>query len=122
MIVAQWSVRANTTPQFKVFRDVQAVLVGDVGHPIYSGDLARQIGVSVRTIHDAVQRYRGMSLHRYLRLRRLWLVRQRLLTGIYSVKDCALAFGFWHLSDFSRSYRQQFGETPSETLAKSRKG
>jgi transcriptional regulator GlxA family with amidase domain len=69
---------------------------------------------------DAVQRYRGMSLHRYLRLRRLWLVRKQLLAGTHSVKACALAFGFWHLSDFSRGYRAQFGESPSETVARSR--
>jgi transcriptional regulator GlxA family with amidase domain len=35
------------------------------------------------------------------------------------VKACALAFGFWHLGDFSASYRLQFGETPSQTLARS---
>ncbi len=73
--------------------------------------------MSVRTLHDTVLRYRGMSLHRYLRLRRLWLVRGRLLAGAESVKAAALASGFWHLSDFSRSYRQQFGETPSATLS-----
>jgi transcriptional regulator GlxA family with amidase domain len=63
-----------------------------------------------------------MSLHRYLRLRRLWLVRKQLLTGSQSVKASALAFGFWHMGDFSASYRVQFGETPSETLAKVRAG
>jgi AraC family ethanolamine operon transcriptional activator len=120
VVVTKWATRANSARQFKIFRDVQAILSGDVGHPVYSGDLARQIGVSVRTLHDAIKRYRGMSLHRYLRLRRLWLVRQRLLTGAHSVKACALAFGFWHLSDFSRSYRSQFGESPSDTLARSR--
>jgi AraC-like DNA-binding protein len=116
-----WATRANTTRQFKVFSDARIVLAGSVAHPIYSGELARQIGVSVRTLHDAIQRYRGMSLHRYLRLRRLWLVRQQLRAGgAHSVKACALAYGFWHLSDFSRSYRAQFGEAPSETLAASR--
>ncbi|CAN7274881.1 helix-turn-helix domain-containing protein [Bradyrhizobium sp. LjRoot220] len=120
VVTAKWASRANITRQFKVFRDVQAVLSTDVGHPIYSGEIATQIGVSVRTLHDAVQRYRGMSLHRYLRLRRLWLVRQRLRTGADSVKACALAFGFWHLGDFSRLYRAQFGESPSETVARSR--
>lgn len=120
IIPAKWTTRVNATRQFKVFNEVRAVLAGNVAHPIYSGELARQIGVSVRTLHDAVQRYRGMSLHRYLRLRRLWLVRQQLLAGALSVKACALAHGFWHLSDFSRSYRSQFGETPSETLAASR--
>ena len=115
-----WASCANSIAQFKVFRDVQAVLSGDITHPIYSSELARQIGVSVRTMHDAVKRYRGMSLHRYLRLRRLWLVRKCLIEGSQSVKACALAFGFWHLSDFSKSYRSQFGEMPSETLARSR--
>jgi AraC-like DNA-binding protein len=110
----------DATRQFKVFRDVEAALSGDIGHAFYSGDLAKQVGVSVRTMHDAVKRYRGMSLHRYLRLRRLWLVRKRLIAGSQSVKACALAYGFWHLGDFSRSYRSQFGETPSETLARSR--
>ncbi|WP_312009917.1 helix-turn-helix domain-containing protein [Bradyrhizobium australafricanum] len=121
IVPAKWTTRANTTRQFKVFNDARAILAGDVAHPIYSGELARQIGVSVRTLHDAIQRYRGVSLHRYLRLRRLWLVRQQLLAGAPSVKTCALAYGFWHLSDFSRSYRSQFGEAPSETLAASRR-
>ncbi|WP_338824601.1 helix-turn-helix domain-containing protein [Bradyrhizobium septentrionale] len=121
IVPAKWATRANTTRQFKVFNDARAILAGDVAHPIYSGELARQIGVSVRTLHDAIQRYRGVSLHRYLRLRRLWLVRQQLLAGAHSVKACALAYGFWHLSDFSRSYRSQFGEAPSETLAASRR-
>lgn len=120
VVPAKWATRANITRQFKVFMDVQAVLSSDVGHPIYSGDIARQIGVSVRTLHDAVQRYRGMSLHRYLRLRRLWLVRRQLCAGTQSIKACALAFGFWHLGDFSRIYRAQFGEAPSETVARSR--
>lgn len=122
VVTAKWATRANSTGQFKVFRDIQAVLSGDVAQPIYSSELAGQVGVSVRTMHDAVQRYRGMSLHRYLRLRRLWLVRQRLLAGTHSVKACALACGFWHLSDFSRSYRSQFGESPSETRARTRQG
>lgn len=115
-----WAVGADSTRQFKVFRDVESLLSGDIAHPLYSGELARRVGVSVRTMHDAITRYRGMSLHRYLRLRRLWLVRKRLIEGSQSVKACALAFGFWHLSDFSKSYRLQFGETPSETLAKAR--
>ena len=111
---------SNAARQFKVFSEVQALLSDDIAHPVYSGELANQIGVSVRTMHDAIKRYRGMSLHRYLRLRRLWLVRKRLIEGSHSVKACALAFGFWHLGDFSKSYRWQFGGSPSETLARSR--
>jgi AraC-like DNA-binding protein len=120
-IPARWSDQANHSRQFKIFRDIEEALSGQVGDVVYSEQLASQIGVSVRTMHDTVQRYRGMSLHRYLRLRRLWLVRRRLIAGAESVKAAALAYGFWHLSDFAHTYREQFGEMPSETLARSRR-
>lgn len=121
IVPARWSNQANTSRQIKIFRDMEQTLSSHVGDVIYSEELAAHIGVSVRTMHDAVQRYRGMSLHRYLRLRRLWLVRRQLLAGAESVKAAALAYGFWHLSDFAQAYREQFGESPSETLARSRR-
>jgi AraC-like DNA-binding protein len=120
IVPTRWASLANSTRQWAIFREIRDVLEASLGRPIYSGELATQVGVSVRSMHDAILRYHGMSLHRYLRLRRLWLVRRRLLAGAESVKAIALAFGFWHLGDFSASYRLQFGETPSQTLAKSR--
>ncbi|HXI06700.1 MAG TPA: AraC family transcriptional regulator [Bradyrhizobium sp.] len=120
-VPARWTSQANSSRQFRLFRDIEEALAGHLGEVIYSEELAARVGVSVRTMHDAVQRYRGMSLHRYLRLRRLWLVRRQLIAGAESVKAAALAYGFWHLSDFSQAYRQQFDETPSETLARSRR-
>lgn len=120
IVPTRWASRANSARQLRIFREVRAVLDSSLGRPIYSDELARQVGVSVRSIHDAILRYRGMSLHRYLRLRRLWLVRRQLLAGGQSVKATALAFGFWHLGDFSESYRLQFGEMPSQTLARVR--
>lgn len=121
LIPARWTVRPNDERQFKTFQDIRALLSDDLSQPIYSEEIARKLGLSVRTLHDVVRRYRGMSLHRYLRLRRLWLVRRRLLAGADSVKAVALAFGFWHLSDFSKSYRDQFGEMPSQTLERGRR-
>lgn len=112
--------RANPVSQYRIFQSAEALISRDLGEPIYSAELARQIGVSVRTLQGVVQRYRGMPLHQYLRIRRLWLVRRRLLAGAVSVKATALAMGFWHLGDFSRSYRTMFGEMPSETLSRSK--
>ena len=121
LVPARWAARANDVKHFRLFQSVRAALYDDLNQPVYSEDLANKLGLSVRSLHDTVQRYRGMSLHRYLRLRRLWLVRRRLLAGAESVKAPALAYGFWHLSDFSRSYRQQFGEAPSATLERGRR-
>jgi transcriptional regulator GlxA family with amidase domain len=115
-----WMDRAQIVRQYRMFKAIQSAIEHDIGRPIYSDELANRVGISVRTLHNAVQHYRGMSLHQYLRLRRLWLVRQRLLAGAGNVKGVALAFGFWHLGDFARSYRAQFGELPSDTLARAR--
>jgi hypothetical protein len=57
VVDAKWTSRANSIGHFKVLRDIQAVLSGSIGRPVYSGELARHVGVSVRTMHDAVQRY-----------------------------------------------------------------
>lgn len=120
MVAPPWLARVNSVRQVRIFQNIQDILAAGIGAPVYSDELARQVGVSVRTVQDTVLRYTGMSLHRYLRLRRLWLVRQRLREGTHSVKACALAFGFWHLGDFARSYRAEFGETPSQTVARAR--
>ncbi len=103
---------------FRIFNRVEAAIAHDIKGPIYSEALANEVGVSVRMLQNIVMQFRGVSLHRYLRLKRLWLVRQRLLAGHTSVKSCALEYGFWHLSDFSRSYQTLFGEMPSRTLAR----
>jgi AraC family ethanolamine operon transcriptional activator len=103
-----------------IVRKAEDVISASLRNPVYSEELACRVGVSVRTLHSAVLRHRGISLHRYLRLKRLWLVRQRLREGDISVKACALAHGFWHLGEFSKSYRRHFGEAPSETVARAR--
>jgi AraC family ethanolamine operon transcriptional activator len=62
-------------------------------------------------------------MHRYMRLRRLWGVRQQLLRGasLQSIKAVALVNGFWHMGEFAASYRDLFGETPQQTLSADRK-
>jgi AraC family ethanolamine operon transcriptional activator len=89
--------------------------------PLYTGDLASRIGTSPRTLQTAVQAIYGVSLHRYIRLMRLWSAHCQLQSGCPSVKAAALANGFSHMGDFSRSYKSTFGETPSVTLEQTRR-
>lgn len=91
--------------------------------PIYTADLAREFDVSIRTIGGAVSKVRGMSLHQYIRLKRLWATRSRLLKGGgVTVASCARAHGFHHLGEFAAAYRASFHEAPSDTLARGRQG
>jgi AraC family transcriptional regulator, ethanolamine operon transcriptional activator len=104
-------------------RKFDEFVAANAGKTLYSADVARQLGVSVRTLHNAVVAIRGMSMHRYMRLRRLWSVRQQLLRGasLQSIKAVALVNGFWHMGEFTALYRELFGETPQQTLSAARK-
>jgi AraC family ethanolamine operon transcriptional activator len=84
--------------------------------------LAAELGISARTLQTATQSICGTGAHHYRRLRRLWSVRGQLRTGAagLTVKASALANGFSHMGEFSGIYRRAFGETPSQTLARSR--
>jgi AraC family ethanolamine operon transcriptional activator len=53
-----------------------------------------------------------MSLHSYVRWKRLITAREKLQQGM-SVKRAALESGFWHLGEFACDYRNLFGELPS---------
>jgi AraC-like DNA-binding protein len=53
-----------------------------------------------------------MSLHSYVRWKRLLNAHQKLRQGM-GVKRAALESGFWHMGEFARDYRKLFGELPS---------
>jgi transcriptional regulator GlxA family with amidase domain len=61
----------------------------------------------------------GIAPMAYLARLRLHRVRQALLTATNrptTVSAAALDWGFWHFGEFSRAYKECFGELPSETL------
>jgi AraC family ethanolamine operon transcriptional activator len=115
--------RLSLSHYLALVRKFDEFVAVNAGKTLYSADVARQLGVSVRTLHNAVVAIRGMSMHRYMRLRRLWGVRQQLLRGasLQSIKAVALVNGFWHMGEFTASYRDLFGETPQQTLSADRK-
>lgn len=82
-------------------------------------DLCVATGVSERTLQYAFQEVMGMSPLAYLTKLRLHRVRKALRMGTYgstTVSTQALKWGFWHFGDFSRAYKDCFGELPSESL------
>ena len=86
---------------------------------LYVTDLCVTVGVSERTLQYAFQEVMGMSPVAYLTRLRLHRVRKALRMETYgstTVSALALRWGFWHFGDFSRAYKDCFGELPSDTL------
>ena len=85
-------------------------------------DITRAAGVPGRTLLQQFKKSRGVSPIRYLHDIRFGRVRNALLEAEKdeSVTQIALAGGFSHLGRFSVDYRKRFGETPVETLRRTR--
>ncbi|WP_156906398.1 AraC family transcriptional regulator [Halomonas halocynthiae] len=86
--------------------------------PLTPAQLASVAGVSLRTLYAGFRDFRHQSPMETLRQVRLERVRQALLTDTdtATITDIAMGWGFTHMGRFSLSYRQVFGESPSETL------
>jgi AraC family ethanolamine operon transcriptional activator len=89
------------------------------GENLHVTDLCTVAGVSERTLEYAFREVMGLTPVTYLIRLRLHRVRQALLTathGSTTVSAEALNWGFWHFGEFSRAYKDCFGELPSDTL------
>jgi transcriptional regulator GlxA family with amidase domain len=87
--------------------------------PISIEDLTKAASISIRALQSGFRKYRGTTPMNYLKEVRLEQT-NKLLTRYWppekSVTTIALDCGFTHLGKFSRSYKDKFGESPSETL------
>ena len=82
-------------------------------------DIASAARLSVRGVQYAFRRHLGVTPLAYLRDRRLDAARIELIAAdpsVVSVAEVARTWGFAHLSRFAQSYRDRFGEYPSETI------
>jgi AraC-like DNA-binding protein len=89
------------------------------GDHLHVTDLCKAAGVSERTLENAFKDVMGTTPVAYLIRLRLHRVRKALLAathGTTTVSAEALDWGFWHFGEFSRAYKECFGELPSDTL------
>ncbi len=85
----------------------------------YLSELCTTANVSERTLQYAFHDIMGMSPLTYLLRLRLHRARDALRnaqSGSTTVTDVAMNWGFWHFGEFSRAYKNCFGEVPSRTL------
>jgi AraC family ethanolamine operon transcriptional activator len=88
-----------------------------------AADLARDVGVTSRTLLRTFQEAYGVPPKRYLMLRELHHIRRILrasTTHDATVTDVLSRNGIWEFGRFAARYRRQFGELPSETVRRVR--
>jgi len=102
---------------------VRDATLASPGYPPTISDLCLQLRVSRRTLNHAFIRVLGITPVAYMRNIRLHRVRAQLQGApeqIGTIASVAGKWGFWHMSLFSRYYRELFGELPMGTLNRAR--
>ena len=98
---------------------VEDYIDGHLDQPLSLASLSEVAGVSASTLNRAFHKRHGKGPIAFLKVRRLERVYDELLRsepGSVTVTEVALRYGFAHLSQFSKDYRREFDELPSETL------
>lgn len=88
-----------------------------------AADLARDVGVTSRTLLRTFRESFGVPPKRYLMLRELHKVRRSLVAGCpreQAVADVLMRHGIWEFGRFAARYQRHFGELPSQTLRRRR--
>ncbi|MER9884018.1 GlxA family transcriptional regulator [Mesorhizobium sp. M0118] len=90
--------------------------------PLTIARIARRVGTSDRHLQTLFQNAFGVTPHQHYLALRLNFARRQVIESRTSLADIAVATGFNSASAFSRSYRAQFRESPSETRRRLRTG
>ena len=102
----------------RIVRRVRSFLDANPESALSITDICDEVGVTRRTLQNAIQEVFGISPQHYLKAIRLNGFRRALKAcnpGLESIGDVAARWGFWHLSQLAQDYRRLFGELPSQT-------
>lgn len=116
----------DTPPSYRhrkqVVEQVKRYVEEPCNAPVTMTELCELAHVSQRTLQYSFTSILGISPRQFLRVTRLNRVRRVLARAGEgtTVTRVANTWGFYHLGQFSRDYRQLFGESPSCTLARQR--
>ena len=110
----------QTEHSFRIALSAKEYIETNFHRPVHLEDLSRHTGVSIRMVQRCFREHFDTTITDTLKAVRLDAANRELAAnypGETNVKQVALHNGFTHLGRFSVTYRQRFGELPSETLA-----
>ena len=114
------SQRNNSLPysnRLVVRRRVLDYIQSHVREVITINELCRACATTSRTLERVFREEFSVTPKRYLTLLKLSGIRHELcqLNQEKSIRDIAISWGFWHMSQFAQDYKNHYGELPSQT-------
>jgi len=103
-------------------KKIHHYLQENASFPIQMIHLAELIDKGERTVERIFKQYFSISPYTYLKIHRLHLVRQQLISQgnfpAQNITAVAMNNGFMSMGYFSKEYKKLFNETPTETMKK----
>ena len=97
-----------------------SILRRDLGAPVRMESLARQVGMSLSTLHRHFKTVTGLSPLQYLKQLRLHEAQRLMLMEDMRAASAALSVGYESVTQFSREYKRMFGEPPHRDIQRKR--
>jgi len=101
--------------QARMVQSLRAAIEEDPDNIPTNGDMLHRFNMGEQMARRAFQAEFGLTMSAHARAVRLAKARDMLLNGTASIKQVGFDCGYAHVGNFTRAYRQKFGETPSET-------
>ncbi|WP_417805747.1 helix-turn-helix domain-containing protein [Thalassospira lucentensis] len=99
-----------------VLADTIARVKAQMASPLSVPQLADDAGLTESRLNNLFKCETGKTCGEFIRSERMTRARELLASGKGTVKQVAAAVGFNHVSNFSRSYREWYGESPAQAL------
>ena len=105
--------------QLRAFSRALEVIDGNLSSNLSVPEIANSAGMSRRSLEYTFRDRMGVGPKAYVIAQRLIQVRRDIKStrGSITITDIANRWGFWHMGQFAKDYKLQFGELPSQTLA-----
>lgn len=105
-----------------VVASAEAWISANIESSFSVADIAEAAGISLRSLQEGVRRQRGTTLTQMIETVRLERFRTALQDSCNcsSVTEIACLVGLGHLGRAAAAYRRRYGESPSETLRRTR--
>lgn len=108
----------STETRRRVVSRARRYIASMMDAPLKVSEICRNIGTSPRTLQYSFIEVLGITPLAYIKAVRLnaarWAIKGT-RQGRRDIGDIAFKYGFTHLSNFAKDYKQAFGELPSQT-------
>jgi AraC-like DNA-binding protein len=96
-----------------VLKRAVAFIEQNLARRIALAEVARNVGISTRTLQNLHKAHHGVSAGEFIRERRMQKAKQMLVQGQAPISQIADLVGYSSPANFSRDFRKRFGHAPS---------